>query len=218
MIIIGLTGSIGMGKTTAAAMLRRLGAPVHDSDATVHRLLGPGGAAVEAVTAAFPDAVRDGRVDRRVLGGLVFGDRAALCRLEAILHPLVQAEAASFLRRCARRRVPAAVLDVPLLLEAGGARRCDLVAVVSAPGFIQRQRVLSRPGMTPARLAAILKRQMPDAEKRRRADVVIPTGLGRAVTWRALRRLLDHARTLPPRRWPPSFHTNPVRRAPSCAK
>ncbi|HET8726722.1 MAG TPA: dephospho-CoA kinase [Alphaproteobacteria bacterium] len=202
-VIVGLTGSIGMGKTTAAGMLRRLGVPVHDSDAAVHRLFADGGGAVEAVEAAFPGAVREGRVDRPALGALVFDDRDALRRLEAIVHPLVQAESRAFLRRCAMRGDRVAVLDVPLLLETGGEARCDMVAVVSAPAFIQRQRVLARPGMTEEKLAAILERQMPDAEKRRRADFVIPTGLGRAVTLRALQRLLELARAAPPRHWPP---------------
>jgi dephospho-CoA kinase len=183
-----------MGKSTAAGMLRRLGLPVHDADAAVHRLLAKGGAAVPAIDTVFPGVVEDGAVDRAALGARVFGDPAALARLEAIVHPLVKHETARFLARCRRRRVPVAVLDVPLLLEGGGHRHCDLVAVVSAPAWLQRQRVMARPGMTESRLAAILAKQMPDAEKRRRADVVIPTGLGRAVTMRRLKRLVRKLR------------------------
>jgi dephospho-CoA kinase len=139
MKVLGLTGSIGMGKSTAASMLRRLGVPVHDSDAAVHRLMARGGAAVPAIANAFPDVVHDGVVDRSALGGIVFADRAALARLEAIVHPLVSREAERFLARHRRRRTPLVVLDVPLLLEANGHRRCDLVAVVSAPPAVQRQ-------------------------------------------------------------------------------
>ncbi|MEQ8814965.1 MAG: dephospho-CoA kinase [Thalassobaculum sp.] len=194
MKVLGLTGSIGMGKSTAAGMLRRLGLPVHDADAAVHRLLARGGAAVPAIDAAFPGVVRDGAVDRPALGSRVFGDPEALARLEAIVHPLVRRATARFLAACRRRRVKLAVLDVPLLLEGSGHERCDLVAVVSAPERVQRQRVMARPGMTESRLEAILAKQMPDAEKRRRADAVIPTGLGRAVTMRHLVRLVRKLR------------------------
>lgn len=194
MIVVGLTGSIGMGKSTTATMFRRLGIPLHDSDAAVHAMMRRGGEAIGPVSAAFPEAIRDGAVDRPALGKLVFGDPQALKALETIIHPLVSARTARFLAQCRRHRRPIVVLDVPLLLEGTGHRRCDLVAVVSAPGFIQRQRVMARPGMTAARLASILAKQMPDAEKRRRADVVIPTGLGRAVTMRAVKRLVSALR------------------------
>jgi len=186
MKILGLTGSIGMGKTTAAAMLRRLGLPVHDADAAVHAMFAPGGAAVAAVDAAFPGVVVHGAVDRTRLGAIVFGDAEALKRLEAIVHPLVRAAEQAFLARQRRRRAALVVLDVPLLLESGGARRCHKVAVVSCTAVLQAQRVLARPGMTMARLAAIRAKQMPDAEKRRRADFIIPTGMGKPL---ALRRL-----------------------------
>ncbi|MGE5548136.1 MAG: dephospho-CoA kinase [Solirubrobacterales bacterium] len=188
MKILGLTGSIGMGKSTAAKMLSRMGVPVHDADATVHRLLAKGGAAVAPVEAAFPGVVREGAVDRAELGRRVFGDRPALRRLEAILHPLVRQAEQAFLARHRRRRTALVVLDIPLLFETGGERRCDRVAVVSCPAFLQAQRVLRRPGMYPARLAAIRAQQMPDAAKRRRADFVIPTGSGLAPALRALRR------------------------------
>jgi dephospho-CoA kinase len=180
--VVGLTGSIGMGKSTAAAMFRRLGVPVHDADAAVHRLLARGGSAVKPVEAAFPGVVRGGAVDRAALGRRVFGDPVALRRLEAILHPLVRAASARFLARARGRRQDLAVLDVPLLLETGSEKRCDAVVVVSAPPFVQRGRVLARPGMTEARLAQILAQQMPDREKRARADFVVETGLGKRYT------------------------------------
>jgi len=195
MIVLGLTGSVGMGKSTAAAMLRRLGVPVHDADRVVHRLMAKGGAAVPAIARAFPGAVRDGAVDRAALGRIVFADAAALKSLEDILHPMVRAAERRFLAAAARRRVPLVVLDVPLLYETGGDARCDAVAVVSAPPLIQRQRVLARPGMTAARLDAILRQQMPDREKRRRADFVVPSGLGRALTLRHLRDIVRVLRT-----------------------
>jgi len=178
MRIIGLTGSIGTGKSTAARMLARLGLPVHDADATVHALFARGGKAVPAVAAAFPEAVVNGAVDRAVLGRQVFGDPAALRRLEAIVHPLVRAAEADFLRRQRRRHAHAVVLDIPLLFETGAERRCDLVVVVTCPRFLQAQRVLARPGMTRTRLDQIRAQQVPEAEKCRRADLVIPTGCG----------------------------------------
>lgn len=190
MRIIGLTGSIGTGKSTAARMLARFGLPVHDADAAVHALFVRGGKAVAAIDAAFPGAIVNGAVDRAVLGRMVFGDAAALKRLEAIVHPLVRAAERDFLRRSRRRRVPAVVLDIPLLFETGGERRCDVVVVVTCPRFLQAQRVLSRPGMTPERLAQIRARQTPEAEKIRRADIVIPTGLGRGPALRRLKRTL----------------------------
>jgi len=176
MIVVGLTGSIGMGKSTAAAMLRRMGVPVCDSDAVVHALLDPAGAAVGPVGRAFEGVVRDGAVARAALGEQVFGDPAALGRLEAIIHPLVRQAQRGFLKRAAARRVPLAVLDVPLLFESGTDALCHVTVTLTAPRFLQEQRVLSRPGMTRARLDATLARQMPDGEKRRRADFVIQTG------------------------------------------
>jgi len=187
-----------MGKSTAAAMARDLGVPVHDADAAARRLLAPGGEAVEAVLAAFPDvAAADGGIDRIRLGDRVFRDTAALRRLEAITHPLVRRAEAAFLARQARRRVPLVVLDIPLLYETGGERRCDAVLVVSAPAFLQRQRVLRRPGMTEVKFRGILGKQVPDAEKRRRTRWVLPTGLGKAVTRRALRRALADIKAIP---------------------
>lgn len=176
MIVLGLTGSIGMGKSTVAAMFRRLRVPVFDADAAVHALQAPGGAALPAIEAAFPGTVVAGVLDRAALGARVFGDDAALRTLEGIVHPRVAAARAGFLRR--HRRAALVVLDIPLLFEGGGADACDLVAVVSAPADVQRARVLARPGMTEAKLAAILAAQMPDAEKRARAEFVIDTSQG----------------------------------------
>jgi len=184
--VVGLTGSIGMGKSTAAAVLRRLGLPVHDADAAVHRLMERGGAAVAAVAAAFPGVEVEGRIDRARLGAQVLGDDAALKRLEGILHPLVRAEARAFLAKQARLHRPLAVLDIPLLYETGGDKLCDAVIVVSAPAMIQRARVLRRPGMTEEKMQAILARQLPDAEKRRRADFVVQTGLTKGHSLRQL--------------------------------
>jgi dephospho-CoA kinase len=194
MIVLGLTGSIAMGKSTAALTFRSFGLPVFDADAAVHRLLGPGGAGVGPVREAFPDCASGRAIDREELGRRVFGDPAALVRLEAILHPLVRAEQARFLARCRARGERLAVLDIPLLYETGGERGVDAVAVVSAPAFLQARRVLRRPGMTPARLAAIRARQLPDRAKRRRADFVIPTGLERRGAVRAVAAIIDQLR------------------------
>ena len=204
MFILGLTGSIGMGKSTAAAMLRRLGVPVHDADRVVHGLLARGGAAVGAVEAAFgPEVIREDAVDRPRLGARVFGDGAALKRLEAILHPLVRRAERRFLALAAARRSRMVALDVPLLFETGGERRVDATLVVTAPAFIQHIRVLARPGMSAEKLTAILKRQTPDAEKRRRADFVIETALGKGPALRRLKRIVTIARERPGRRWQP---------------
>ena len=197
-VVLGLTGSIGMGKSTAAAMLRGMGLPVHDADAAVHRLMAKGGRAVPEIAAAFPDVVRDGAVDRRALGARVFDDPQALKGLEAILHPKVRAEAHRFIDARRTRGDDLVVLDIPLLFETGGERLCDAVAVVSAPRFVQEARVLTRPGMTRAKLAAIRAQQLPDAEKRRRADFVVPTGLGRLHSLRTLRRVVKILRDNPP--------------------
>jgi dephospho-CoA kinase len=202
MFILGLTGSIAMGKSTAGHAFSSLGVPVFDADAAVHRLLAPGGEAVAAVRGAFADcASAEGGVDRATLGRRVFDDPAALARLEAILHPLVRLAQRRFLARLAGARCSLVVLDVPLLYETGGERRVDAVAVVSAPPFVQAQR-LHRRGMSEARLAAIRARQTSDAEKRRRADFVIPTGLDRRRSLRAVARIVDRVRHRPGRRWP----------------
>ena len=190
MLVIGLTGSIGMGKSTAVAMLRRMGIPVHDADAAVHALIGPGGGAVEEVAKAFRGVVRKGVVDRKRLGDAVFKDPTARAKLEAILHPRVRRAAQAFVKRQARLRRDLVVLDIPLLFETGGEQLCDAVIVVSAPGPVQEQRVLSRPGMTRKKLVGILSAQVPDREKRRRADFVVQTGLSKGHTLRQLTRLV----------------------------
>lgn len=194
MIVVGLTGGVGMGKSTAAAMLRRLRVPVHDADATVHRLMAKGGAAVARVGKEFPDSLKDKAIDRKALGRRVFGDPPALRRLEKILHPLVRRDQMRFLRQARAEGRPVAVLDIPLLYETGGAKRVDAVITISAPRFLQRRRVLARPGMTEALFAAILAQQVPDALRRRAADYVVPSGLGRAETFRRLRRMVEDLR------------------------
>ncbi|AZO57330.1 MULTISPECIES: dephospho-CoA kinase [unclassified Mesorhizobium] len=176
MIALGLTGSIGMGKSTTARMFTEAGVPVHDSDETVHRLYA--GKAAPLVEAAFPGTTADGSVDRAKLGARVLGDAAALKKLEAIIHPLVRADADAFLAKHRNAGESIAVLDIPLLFETGGRGRVDKVVVVTAPAEVQRQRVLARPGMSEEKLASILAKQVPDAEKRRLADFVIDTGNG----------------------------------------
>ena len=212
MVILGLTGSIAMGKSTAAAMFRRLGAPVFDADRTVHRLLGRGGEAVRSVEHAFPGAACDGAVDHRVVAKHVFADPAALRRLEAILHPLVLHYQSLFLRSAARRRADIVVLDVPLLFEVGIDRSCDAIVVVSAPHRVQYGRLRRRPGMSRERIEAVLSRQMPDAEKRRRADFIVPTGLGRALSFNRIKTILAVARSWPARCWPPQSRPHRRRR------
>ncbi|MDG5488657.1 dephospho-CoA kinase [Sphingomonas sp. BGYR3] len=187
-LILGLTGSIGMGKSTVAAMFRDQGVPVFDADAAVHVLQGPGGAILPAIEAAFPGTTGPGGVDRALLGATVFGNDDAMRRLEGIVHPAVAAERRAFL--AAHAHAPLVVLDIPLLFETGGESQVDLVAVVSAPAPVQRARVLARPGMTPEKFDAILSRQMPDAEKRVRADHLIPTGGTLAETSDAVRALI----------------------------
>ena len=194
MIVVGLTGSIGMGKSNAAHVLRRLGAPVHDADGAVHALMGPGGRAVRKVAEIFPQALAGNRIDRKVLGDLVFGDTPALRRLEAIIHPLVRQSSRAFLAAARRRRARIAVLDIPLLYESGAERSVDAVIVVSAPRQIQRQRVMARPGMTEEKFRAIVARQVPDTEKRRRADYVVLTGGHRGETFRQLKRIVGQLR------------------------
>jgi len=177
-ILLGLTGSIGMGKTTTADLFEAEGVPVYDADAAVHALYAKGGAAVPVVEALFPGVAEGGAVDRSRLSARVVGDPEALKRLEAAVHPLAAAERDLFLRKAKAAGAEIAVLDVPLLFETGGEALADAVVVVSAPEAVQRARVLARPGMTEAKLDAILARQVPDAEKRARADFVIDTSRG----------------------------------------
>jgi dephospho-CoA kinase len=190
MIVLGLTGGIGMGKSTAAATFRRARIPVFDADAAVHRLQARGGRAVRAIEAAFPGTVRDGAVDRMALREAVLGNPDALARLEGILHPMVEHEERAFVARARRRGKRAVVLDIPLLFETGGDARVDRVVVVSAPRSVQIQRVRGRRRMNAADIAAVIARQMPDAEKRRRADTVVSTGLSRHHSLRTLSRLI----------------------------
>lgn len=176
MIVLGLTGSIGMGKSTTAKMFTDAGVPVHDSDEAVHRLYAS--EAAPLIEAAFPGTVQDGVVDRTELARHVLGDAAALKKLEGIIHPLVRADANAFLERYRAAGAPVAVLDIPLLFETNGRGRVDKVVVVTAPADVQRERVLARPGMTEQKFEAILAKQVPDAEKRKLADYIVDTGNG----------------------------------------
>ena len=187
-LIIGLTGSIGMGKSTVAAMFEELCVPVFDADAEVHRLQGPGGALLAAIEAAFPGTTGPTGVDRGKLGAQVFSDDAALARLEGIVHPAVAAARQAFLIEHSGQ--PLVVFDIPLLFEKGGAAQVDRVVVVSAPAEVQRARVLARAGMTADKFAQILARQVPDAEKRVLADHVIDTGTTLAATRAAVTELV----------------------------
>lgn len=178
MIVLGLTGSIGMGKSTTAGLFAEMGAVVWNADEAVHALYAPGGAAVAPVEAAFPGVTTEQGVDRDRLARALAADPAGFARLEAIVHPLVATGRAADLTRAAEAGVALAVLDIPLLFETGGDASVDAVVVATAPEAVQRERVLARPGMTPERLDAILARQTPDAEKRRRADFIVDTGHG----------------------------------------
>jgi dephospho-CoA kinase len=198
MIVLGLTGSIGMGKSTAAGFFADAGVPVYDADAAVHRLYQ--GAAVPVIEAAFPGTTRDGEVDRARLAVRVLDDAAAFKRLEAIVHPLVRHAEERFLADAAAAGARIAVLNIPLLFETGGDARCDAVVVVSAPAAVQRERVLSRPGMTEAKLASVLAKQMPDAEKRRRADFVVDTSRDLDSTRAQIHAILQAVTESPQRR------------------
>ncbi|MFN3230653.1 MAG: dephospho-CoA kinase [Alphaproteobacteria bacterium] len=202
MILIGLTGSIGMGKSETAKMFKREGVPVYDADAAVHKLMAPGGAAVAPVEAAFPGVVRDGAVVRPELGKRVFGKPEELRKLERIIHPLVGKAQRTFLEQACRRGERMVVLDIPLLFETGGNRYVDVSVVVSAPAFLQRQRVLARPGMTDERLEQIRAQQTPDAEKRRRADFIVPSGLGKGFALQAVRGIIQALEGREGRVWP----------------
>jgi len=193
MKIIGLTGGMGMGKSTAANAFRRAHIPVFDADAAVHRLQARGGRAIPAIEAAFPGTTHEGALDRPALRRAVLGNPQALARLEAILHPMVRQEERAFLARARRDGNRVVVLDIPLLFETGG-RKVDRVVVVSAPRSVQMHRVRLRRKMSAADIAAVIARQMPDAEKRRRADLVVRTGLSRFHALRTLRRLIKELR------------------------
>ncbi|MEX2296292.1 MAG: dephospho-CoA kinase [Dongiaceae bacterium] len=194
MIVLGLTGSIAMGKSTAASAFRRLGVPVHDADQEVHRLMAKGGGAVAKLARIFPDALKDGAIDRAVLRKSVLDDPKALKRLESILHPLVRRSERAFLAAARQQRGPLVVLDIPLLYETGAEKRCDAVAVVSAPRSVQLARLKRRRGFTKEWLKRIEARQLPDAEKRRRADFIIPTGLDLRRSLQAIRGIVTMAK------------------------
>ena len=190
MIVLGVTGSIAMGKSTVSTMLSCLNNPIHDADKTVHDLMDVNGAVYHEIAERFPNAVEVNGVNRKKLGQEVFGNPKKLTELENILHPLVREARDNFIRQQNRYKSKLVILDIPLLYETGGEKQCDKVLVVSAPYFIQRQRVLARQGMTRTKFHDILKRQLPDYEKRKRADFVVPTGLGKAYTYKTLKRLV----------------------------
>ena len=195
MFILGLTGSIGMGKTTTAKLFAEEGVPVHDSDAAVHRLYE--GEAVAAIEAAFPGATANGKVDRHKLGAMVVNDAGALKRLEGIVHPLVRQSETRFLELARAAGEKIVVLDIPLLYETGAEKRVDAVVVVTAPPETQRRRVLERPGMTPDKLEALLAKQMPDSEKRARADFIVDSGGGLEVAREQVQDILQKIARLP---------------------
>ncbi len=197
MVIIGLTGGIGMGKSTAAKILSGFGLPVYNADEAIHELLGKGGAGVKPVAQLFPEARKRSAIDRKILGKLVFGHPHKLKRLENILHPLVQKVEQKFLRAVRKRNIQAAILEIPLLFETGADKRCDFAICVTAPKSVQKARVMKRPGMTPARFKAILSHQMSDREKRKRADLVIDTGKGIADTKKQLTYILSQLNLKP---------------------
>jgi dephospho-CoA kinase len=198
MFILGLTGSLGMGKSTTAGFFAEAGVPVHDADAVVHRLYES--EAVPAIEAAFPGTTTAGKVDRIKLAARVLDDPAALQRLEAIVHPLVRAAETRFLAEARKRGAPVVVLDIPLLFETASHRRVDAIVVVSAPGEIQRQRVLARPEMTADKLDALLARQMADSEKRGRADFVVDTSRGFDAARMQVQEILRAVAIMPKRR------------------
>jgi dephospho-CoA kinase len=198
MFILGLTGSIGMGKSTTAKLFAEEGVPVHDADAVVHRLYE--GEATAAIEAAFPGTTGNGKVDRDKLGRRVLGDKAAIKRLETIVHPLVAAARERFLAEAERSGAPVAVLDIPLLFETQGDKRCDAVAVVTAPAHVQHARAYERSGMSEDKLAAIMAKQMPDAEKRVRADFVVDTSQGIDYARVQVRDILARVATMAKRR------------------
>ncbi len=204
MIILGLTGSIGMGKTVAARTFRSFMVPVHDADQTVHELMAPGGRAFAEIADWFPGVVEDGKINRKRLGDIVFRDTEDLRRLESITHPLVRQHKQQFLAVAARRQCRLVVLDVPLLFETGGDQHCDGVVTVTAPYFVQRARVLSRPGMTEEKFAAILEKQIPDRQKRRLSDFIVQTGNRRLESLCAIRKIISDTRNWRGGHWPPA--------------
>jgi len=197
-----------MGKSTCANMFRSLRVPVHDADLAVHAAMSPTGPAFGPIAEAFPRAIVDGHIDRSRLGGQVFADQKQLLQLEAILHPLAASSARAFVQTNAFARAPIVVLDIPLLYEAGGDRRTDAVMVITAPAFLQRQRALSRPAMTAQKFDQIRSRQLPDQEKRRRADFVVTSGLGRAHTFGAITQIVTVLSRAQGTVWRPGYGAN----------
>src|SRR5215813_8404838 len=197
MFVLGLTGSLGMGKSTTAKFFAEEGIPLHDADAVVHQLYE--GEATPLIEAAFPGTTNGGKVDRDKLAKKVLGNAAAIKKLEAIIHPLVGRAEARFLQEAASKGAAVVVLDIPLLYETGAERRCDAVVVVSAPAEVQRTRAFERPGMTEEKFAAILVKQMPDAEKRARADFVVDTSKGFDAARAQVRKILARVATMPKR-------------------
>jgi dephospho-CoA kinase len=198
MFVIGLTGSIGMGKSTTARLFAEAGVPVHDADATVHRLYE--GEAAPAIEAAFPGTTSGGKVDRVKLGERVLGDQAALRQLQSIVHPLVREAEVRFLAEAERKGAPVAVLDIPLLFETGGQERVDAVVTVSAPAEVQRARLLERAGMTEEKLKALIANQLTDAEKRRRADFIVDSSQGFEAARAQVQEILRQVANMPKRR------------------
>jgi dephospho-CoA kinase len=198
MIVLGLTGSVAMGKSTTAGFFAEAGVPVHDADSVVHRLYE--GDAVPVVEAAFPGTTADGKIDRVKLGSRVMGDLAALRQLEAIVHPMVQDAERRFLAEAEAKGAPVVVLDIPLLFETGGDSRVDAVVVATAPAEVQRARAMTRSGMTEQRFEAMVARQMPDSEKRLRADFLVDTSHGFDDARAQVRAILDKVATMPKRR------------------
>jgi dephospho-CoA kinase len=198
MFVLGLTGSIGMGKSTTARFFAEAGVPVHDADATVHRLYDA--EAAPAIEAAFPGTTVSGKVDREKLAARVLGDKAALRQLESVVHPLVRAAESRFLAEAERAGAPVVLLDIPLLFETGGQERVDAVVTVSAPAAVQRARLLERPGLTEERLEALIANQLPDAEKRRRADFIVDTSQGFDAARAQVADILRQVANMPKRR------------------
>lgn len=212
MIVLGLTGSIATGKSTVAGMLKRQGFAHHDADSSVHQLMGPGGQAVAKIARRFETALEGDAINRKALGSLVFADKQALKDLEAILHPMIHAMTKAAMLQAFRSGRRGIVLDVPLLFETGANRRCDWTISVDCPALVQRQRYMQRPGAEAEKLKGILARQMPMADKRKRADFVLPTGQNKAATQRRLALILakiDTSAPIRPKAWPLSVYRNP---------
>jgi dephospho-CoA kinase len=203
MYILGLTGSIGMGKTTAARAFKTLGIPVYDADTTIHKLMNENNAVVAEIKKIFPEAVKNNIIDRNILGSMVFGDMSILRELEKILHPRARVLQYKFMRCAAKNRQNMIVLDIPLLFETKGDQFCDAVIVVSAPSFVQRSRVLARANMTEKKFIEICNRQLSDKEKRIRANYIIPTGLGKSVSLTYIKKIIKDVKTKNGYKWLP---------------